>query len=123
MVNILVVDDSPDVRSVVRRILKSKGYAVQEANDGNECIAHLKNRKFELLIIDIVMPVKGGIETLMDIHSHYPGMKIMMISGKVNTEADSFQMLASQFGADIVLRKPFTAEELLQAVNRLLSQQ
>jgi DNA-binding NtrC family response regulator len=120
MASILVVDDERNVRLLLKRILERAGYQVTEASNGEEAIRHLGARHYDLAIMDVVMPGKGGIETLMDIHSDYSGLKVIVISGKVDVNSTSFRNLASHFGASRIVRKPFDVEGLLREVDGLL---
>jgi CheY-like chemotaxis protein len=120
MASILVVDDERNVRQLLRRVLERAGYEVTEASNGEEAVSRIASGRFDLAIMDVVMPGKGGIEALMDIHSDYKNLKVIIISGKVDTASASFRSLASHFGASRIVRKPFDVEALLREVDSLL---
>ena len=122
MASILVADDELNVRQLLRRILEKAGHRVTEANDGEQVMARLHEKKFDLVIIDVVMPIKGGIETLIDMREDFRGIKIIIISGKVDTSSTAFTNLTAHFGAQRVMRKPFETEQLLREVNSLLAE-
>ena len=73
------------------------------------------------MINDIVMPGKGGIEALMEIRRDFPDLKIIIMSGKVDTDADAVKKLAEQYKAESVLRKPLQLEQVLTEVYRVLA--
>ncbi|MCU0229463.1 MAG: response regulator, partial [Bryobacterales bacterium] len=78
---ILIVDDDPDVRLVLRRMLEPDGYEVGEAGHGREALEVIGHRPFDLLITDLIMPEQEGIETIQTFHRRYPEVKIIAISG------------------------------------------
>ncbi len=121
MAHILVADDEAEVRAIIRRMLVKAGHEVAEAANGEEVVALLAGNRFDLAVIDVVMPRKGGVETLMEIHSQLRGMKVVVITGQVDIDSDAFRNLVTHFGASRVLRKPFKMEELLAEVSALLS--
>ena len=121
MKQILIIDDDPNVRSVIRRTMQRAGYSTEEASHGKEALRTIEEKQVDLAIVDIIMPEKGGIETLMEIKKKYPNIKTIIISGKVDTQADSFRTLVSQFGSTEILEKPFEMEELKEAVATALT--
>ncbi len=116
MARVLVIDDEGAIRRVMRLQLEGAGHQVREAAGGAEALAALEAESADVLIIDIVMPDKGGIETLMEVRRRFAGLKAIMISGKIDVDQDSFRILARQFGALQILRKPLLREDLLHAV-------
>jgi DNA-binding response OmpR family regulator len=123
MAAILVVDDEPNVRILLRRILERAGHSVDEASNGVEALSLLAAKPFDLAILDVVMPEKGGIETLVDIRADFKALKIIVISGKVDIFSTTFQSLVGHFGASRILAKPFDAAELLREVESLLKKE
>ena len=79
MARILIADDEEVVRDFARRILEEDNHTILEASNGNEVIRILKDERIDLLITDLVMPGKGGMEILMELKSNQPGLKIMVI--------------------------------------------
>ena len=118
---ILVIDDEAGVREFVRIALEKAGFEVKEAAGGEEGINFIRKNPVDLVITDIVMPDKGGIEILIDLRRDFPNLKAIVMSGKVNTESDSFQQLVKHFGAAYILQKPFEIKELLKAVQDVLN--
>ena len=121
MATILIVDDDLVIRKQLRVWLEDAGHKVQEASGSGEGVRLLHESEIDLLIIDVMMPGKGGIETLMELHRDFPRLKSIVISGFAPTEADSFKMLAERFGAGRVFSKPLDRPVFLDAVDALLA--
>jgi CheY-like chemotaxis protein len=117
---VLVVDDDAMIRDVIRSALEGAGHRVIEAAEGSEALQKLTEGSVELLIVDIMMPKKGGIETLMELRRSVPGIKTIVVTGKVDTDSASFKNLIHAFGVQQVFPKPFDLEELTAAVEQLL---
>ena len=120
MARILVVDDDMFFLKFVREALQDGGHHVVEAAGGIQAIELMEKEAFDLLIVDVVMPDKGGIETMIDAHELKHDLPIIMISGKVPTDTEAFERLVANFGARGVLSKPFDASVLLSAVTAAL---
>jgi CheY-like chemotaxis protein len=121
MACILIVDDDLVIRKQLRVWLEDAGYRVCEAAGGSEGISSMRENEIDLLIIDVMMPEKGGIETLMELHQTYPRLKTIVMSGFAPTEADSFKLLAERFGAARIFHKPMDRPLFLKAVSDLLA--
>lgn len=119
MARILVVDDEQNIRLLLRRVLERAGHTVAEAANGNQALELLGRMHFDLAILDVVMPGKGGIETLIEARDDYRDLKVIVISGKVNTSSQAFQNLASHFGASRILPKPFEPADIIKDVEEL----
>ncbi len=120
MASILVVDDEDLVRFSVRQMLEDVGHAVREAADGVEGIAQLQGCPFDLMITDIVMPRKEGMETIAEAKQLQPDLRVIAISGGGPVGQFHYLELAKQFGADAVLAKPFKKQELIALVDSLV---
>ena len=121
MARILVVDDVELERFVIRVYLESAGHQVAEAGNGVEAIAAQDADPFDLVITDIVMPEKEGVETIIELKRAYPALKIIAISsGGAGRNAD-YLKLAEEFGADKIIPKPIPKDVLLEQVNACLS--
>ena len=120
MARILVMDDEATAREMVRQALQSGGHEVVVTTDGNSGLELLRSGGFALVVMDVMMPGKGGVETLIDIHRDFRNVKVIVISGKIDVDSDAFRGLAEHFGASRILRKPFSAADLLAAVDALL---
>lgn len=118
---ICVIDDDESVRQTVGRILKSAGYAVVDAKDGEAGLRAVERSNPTMIITDIVMPNREGIETIREAKQRFPGIPIIAISGGGRLGPDGFLDLALKLGADDCLAKPFRPAELLDKVMRLLN--
>lgn len=119
MATILVVDDSAVVRRFVVRTLSDRDYQVLEAKNGDEALRTAAARPLDLVITDMLMPERDGIEVIRQIRERTPRTKIIAMSGSTHTSV--YLRLARSFGADVVLAKPFQPAELLETVARLLA--
>lgn len=117
---VLIVDDDPTVRRVVREMLSRAGYVVDSVSSGTEALAEVRNQSYDLLVLDIVMPEKGGIETMMEMRRAHSTIPVIVITGRVNTGDDAFRGLVQQFGAKAILRKPFRKSELLETIESVV---
>lgn len=116
LIKVLVVDDEPDIREIVRIYLENEGYQVVEATNGQEVLSLLEQQTFELAIIDVMMPGMDGIQLCMRIRSKY-NLPVLMLSAK-NQDIDKVMGLTA--GADDYLAKPFNPVELLARVKAQL---
>ena len=122
MALILVIEDDVEVRQMLRQILERSGYDVEEASDGEEGIRRYREKQADLIITDIIMPKKEGIETITDLKVEFPDVKVIAISGGGRLGPEPYLELAKGFGANRIIMKPFTAEEILEAIQELLEQ-
>lgn len=121
MARILVMDDEELARFTICEMLGAAGHEAFEAKDGNEGIALQRAQHFDLVITDMIMPDKEGVETLIELKSEYPNLKVIAISGGGRTHNMDFLELAKKYGADKVLQKPFSEEQLVECVNACLA--
>lgn len=122
MATVLIVDDDVMVREVVRTALERVGYQVVEAADGAEALRESQRTPVDVMILDVMMPNKGGIETLMEMRKSAPELKTIVITGKVDTDSASFKNLIQAFAVRRVFPKPFALAELTGAVADLLAE-
>ena len=121
MARILIVDDVELERFVIRQYLQSAGHEVVEAENGVEAIAAQTADPFDLIVTDIVMPEKEGVETIIELKRAYPTLKIIAISSGGAGKNPDYLKLAEHFGADKVIPKPIPKDVLLEQVNACLS--
>ncbi|MEW6234585.1 MAG: response regulator [Candidatus Omnitrophota bacterium] len=120
MKRILVVDDEKDIRSMLRIPLGRAGYEIEEASDGAMAIAIHRRRPVHLLVLDILMPEKEGIETILEFRRDYPGVKIVAISGGGIVDAGDYLEIAKNSGADRIFKKPLDLPLLITAIKELI---
>jgi CheY-like chemotaxis protein len=117
---ILVIDDDSSVRKFIATTLKKENYAVTEAENGVEGLKKLQEeRDIAVIITDLIMPEKEGIETIMEIRKINPALKILAISGGGKAGPENFLLLADAVGANATLKKPFSGQELLMCLRLL----
>ncbi len=121
MATILVIDDEADFREVVRYILEFSGHEVLEAEDGETGIALYRENTPDLVITDIFMPEKEGLETIKEFQALNPDMRIIAMSGGGCARELMFLDVAKTFGARAVIEKPFMASELTALVDAQLA--
>ncbi|MCG8505373.1 MAG: response regulator [Sphingomonadales bacterium] len=120
MAKILVMDDDAGIRELIRDVLEESGHEVTEAEDGNKGMELLQNVQFDLVITDIVMPEKEGLETIIELRTCRPDLKIIAISGGGSMDGRSYLEIAELFGANRIFPKPIKMSELLVAVDEVL---
>lgn len=120
MAQILIADDEDGFRFMLKRMLEASGHEVREATDGDAAVAVLRTFPAQLVIVDLFMPGREGIETIMELRRRHPDTKIIAISGGVSKAGSSFLGMAQRLGAHKTLNKPFSADELLVMVSHLI---
>ena len=121
MAEILVVDDDEGVRLMLRTLLEKSGHSVIEASNGNEAVQTLQNHSPALVILDIIMPDKEGLETIMELRQSRPDLPIIAISGDGRIGPQAYLDDALKLGAAKVFTKPFVLDDIRQAVAELLT--
>ena len=117
MKRILLIDDDSLLLEVMRQTLSQAGYEVSTAADGKEASALYASRKPDIVITDVYMPNKDGLEALMELRENFPHIKLIAMSGGV--AKTNLLEVARVLGASCTLVKPFQPEELLQAVSQV----
>lgn len=120
MARILIIDDENLVRFALRQVLEDAGYGVEEAEDGEKGLEHMAANGIDLVITDIVMPNKEGIQTITEIKATKPEIPVLAISGGGRIGKVDYLSSSREAGADDTLRKPFTDDVLLEKVATLL---
>lgn len=117
MKRILLVEDDELLRAYLKQKLEREGYFVSEAPDGLDAMKLLKDSEFDLLLSDIIMPDKDGVETIADVKRLRPNIRIIAMSGG-DKATHAWQKLidAKKVGADYILIKPFSGEKLLETI-------
>lgn len=120
MARILLVDDEDIVLRLFETVLKLDKHDVTTASNGNGALAALATGTFDLVITDLVMPDKEGIETIIEMRKLKPELPIIAMSGGGRGNASDYLEMAGQLGAKRTLAKPFPAQTLLDAVHEVL---
>jgi len=121
MPRILVIDDDFSVRIMLVTALKRAGYEVIDAENGYLGVAMFRAQPTDLVITDLVMPEKEGIETIMELRRFAPNARIIAISGGGVGKAEVYLEIATKMGVRHTLTKPFMIQELLDAVSDSLA--
>ncbi|TKB08233.1 response regulator [Desulforhopalus sp. IMCC35007] len=119
---ILVIDDEPTALDVICKILVHSGYDVLVAKNGQEGVDLFKEQPCDLVITDMVMPVKDGLQTILDLRTDYPDLPIIAISGGGNISKERYLAVASYLEKVVTVGKPFTVDTLTRAVKKLLDE-
>lgn len=118
--HVLVVDDNPHIRELLKENLQDCGYNVATAGNGEEAISYLDSGHAPALIVtDIMMPKKQGIEMIEEIRNRYPQLKVLAISGGGAMRVGDVLARAQAAGSDAVLAKPFNMQDFENTVTRL----
>ena len=117
---ILVIDDDASVREVVSEMLRLEGHEVIIAENGRDAVPLLSARHIDLVITDLIMPEKEGIETISEIRRTDSRIPIIAISGGGRLGPGDYLETARYIGADATLAKPFARQELLATIDALL---
>jgi CheY-like chemotaxis protein len=131
MAKVLIVDDEPDVRDAIGRVLTRNGHEVELAADAIAGLEACGNQSFDVTITDIIMPARNGVELIRALRERFPEMRIIAISGGGNIAIEGYQpeaiktaayvAAAEAAGADRCLTKPFERAELLDAIAELVA--
>jgi len=122
MRRILVVDDEDSLRLLLGRALQKAGYEVVTAANGAAALQEFRAQPADLVITDLVMPEKEGIETILELRQLQPALKIIAMSGGGYLEAQDYLQMAGKLGAMGTLTKPFTAQRVQELVAELLQE-
>ena len=120
MARILLIEDDDQMRAMLRQMLERSGYDVAEATNGRVGINLHKASPADLIITDLIMPDKEGIETILELKQDYPELKIIAISGGGQVHPEAYLHMAQRAGALRTLAKPFDREDLLNMIKELL---
>lgn len=121
MKRILVVDDEEQVRTMLTQMLELEGYQVCTAENGEQGLEMVGQHAFDLVITDMIMPVKDGLKFIMELMRDYPDLKIMAISGGGAIKAERYLTMAGYLGNIATLEKPFKREALLELVKKQIT--
>jgi len=121
MARILLIDDNEEFRQMMKLILTQAGHEVQTASSGEEGLVLFGKAPTDVVVVDILMPGRGGLETINDLAKGSNCPKLIAISGGFLGEPESTRKLAATLGVDRTLGKPFSPDQLVRAVNDVLA--
>ncbi len=120
MKNVLVIDDDLELKDMMVEMISREGYNAHGAGDGKEALKLINEKSFDLIITDIIMPEKEGIEMIIELKKKQPELKIIAISGGGKLGPEGYLDLASKLGADATFTKPVSRSELLEEIEKLI---
>jgi CheY-like chemotaxis protein len=120
MAGILIVEDDSDMREMLKVTLLRRKYSVQEASNGKEAISKFKPSLTDIVITDLIMPDEDGLKVIMKLKEIKPDIKIIAISGGGKAGPGNYLNLARALGADFVLPKPFSINDLISKIEFLI---
>jgi CheY-like chemotaxis protein len=118
--SVLVVEDDPQIRNFIRRLLESRGYIAHEAENGREALRILERNGADAIITDVFMPEEDGIEFIRKIRSTMSYVPVIAISGGGSYKDSSILEAAHALGADEIIEKPFEIGDLIAALERVI---
>jgi CheY-like chemotaxis protein len=120
MAHILIIDDDPWIIKIFQQILELEGHKVTTATNGQEGLDRFRQSQADLIITDMVMPVKDGLKMILELEKEFPKIPVIAISGGGVIEAERYLALAESIGTIKTLSKPISKQELLDAVKMAL---
>ena len=124
MARIIVIDDEEDLRGLLRMQLESEGHEVDEAENGVQGIEAIRNKQYDLVITDVLMPEEDGVAVAKEVPKLQANAKVLAISGGGAVLPANWSLkVMKMFGVNAALHKPFDEDEFLKVVNELLSDQ
>ncbi len=121
MTKILLIDDDPNVLDALSITLEEDGYSVAIAQDANLGLRLVEEHAFDLVITDIIMPGKEGLETILELKRNQPELNVVAMSGGGRLSSTPYLNMASALGVKSTLAKPFSASELLATVEKAIN--
>jgi CheY-like chemotaxis protein len=119
MSRILVIDDDQQIRELIREILERASHSVFEADNGVAGLQKMAEETVDIVVTDIIMPDKDGLETITELRKSYPEVRIIAISGGGRRVNRDYLPTAQAFGADLVLYKPFRPQDVMDAIDEV----
>ena len=120
MARILIIEDCDDDRQGLEELLVYAKHHVSSAPNGKVGLELLRDRQIDVVITDMVMPEMDGVETILKLRREYPQVKIIAVSNDGVVSSDYYLRLARGLGAQLMLSKPYSASEMLEAIESLI---
>ncbi len=117
---ILVIDDDSQIRTMLKAMLEREDFSVIVASDGKEGMELFAQKPVDLIITDLIMPEKEGIEVIQELKKSNSKIPIIAISGGGKNSPDIYLNIAKLLGADAIFEKPFEKDKLINAVKKSL---
>lgn len=121
MARILIIDDEEQVRDLLQGICQAEGYETVVAPNGKEGVEKNRSQPADVIITDLIMPDKEGIETIIELKRDFPESKIIAISGGGSLSPKNYLVIATRMGAAYTFTKPLDLITLLSAIKNLLT--
>jgi YesN/AraC family two-component response regulator len=121
MTRILIIDDDVQIREMLRQMLEFENYEVVEAGNGKEALRIQQQTPADLVITDLIMPEKEGIETIRELREIFPEIKIIAMSGGGVVGPESYLKIAKSLGAQKTFVKPIERKILLEGIREVLA--
>lgn len=121
MARILIVDDDDSLRTLLTAMVESFGHEVSVAADGEQALEAVRETTFDLVLLDLVMPNKGGIETIMALSAGATRVPVIIMSANIRDGDESVNRLVERYGAKAALPKPFDRDRLAGALDAVLT--
>ncbi len=116
---ILIIDDEMDICEACANFLRKKGYDVYVAQDGSYAIEYCQRYPIDIVVTDIIMPHKEGIETIIELHKSFPSIKLFAMSGGGSLDPQNPLNAAKRLGAIDSFAKPFSLDQLASAIEKV----
>ena len=118
---VLLLEDNADLRRLITDVMTAAGFDVCAVPDGRRVPEILRERSVDLVITDLVMPEKDGLETMTELHFSHPRLPVIAMSGDVPLNTHLYLTLADKLGASRVMAKPFRMPELIAAAREVIA--
>jgi len=118
--SILVIDDEPALREILSHVLSDAGHRVVGAANGKEASKVLSSAAFDVVLTDVIMPEKDGMQVISELRKKFPEVRIVAMSGGGHVSRDQYLKIAKGLGAHAVLEKPFPNQQLLATIESLM---
>ncbi len=119
---ILVAEDDPAILATLAAFLREEGHRVLLAHNGDEAVSVLRYEPVDLVLTDVLMPRKDGLEFIQEMHQRWPKLPIIAMSGGSRRLADDYCLkVAKSFGARVVIAKPFSGDQILAAIGAAIA--
>jgi CheY-like chemotaxis protein len=118
--SIFVIEDDRVLREFIVEVLETAGYQIYSAENGHKALKKIALKTPDIILTDLVMPDKDGLEVIMKTKTETPSIKIIAMSGMINSE--TFLSIAQKLGAQAIMPKPFNTATLLEMVQKVLTE-